>query len=306
MKAHNARSILVTGAGAGIGNHLTRTLAAEGHIVFAGARKDPDLDQLASLENVIAVRLDVRDKGQVRDAVEAVARAGGGLYGLVNNAGSGQLGPCVTWTDDELLGIFDVNVFGPFRVTNAFAPMLVESKGRVVNIGSQGGILSKKYFGPYTMTKHALEAYTVALSEELAPYGVHVSVVQPGGIATSMGANSLPGTLARLRRAAPPFREEAEAMLAAMSRPPEPPAMDAEESETNRKPSPPGIVTDAVREALFSSAPRLRYMVGTKWEGDRVIHALLEKLLDENDSPQHRYSREELTDLLARKISERG
>lgn len=305
--------ILVTGASSGIGNHLARTLAGQGHTVFATARKENDLADLAAIPNVTPVRLDVRKAQQVLEAVETVARAGRGLYGLVNNAGSGELGLCATWTDEELHDIFDINVFGPFRLTNAFTRMLAESKGRVVHIGSQGGMISKKYYGPYTMTKHALEAYTVALSEELAPYGVRVSVVQPGGIASKMGENSIAGILARFRRAEAPFREEAEAVIASLEPPPdqpsgppsEPPVEDAEESETNRKPSSPEIVTRAVMNALFSEKPKLRYLVGTKWEGDRVIHALIEKLLDENDNPVHDYTEEELTALLRRKVAER-
>ena len=78
-----------------------------------------------------------------------------------------------------------------------------------------------------------------------------------------------------------------------------------EESENNRKPSSPQIVTEAVLEALFSPKPKLHYLVGTKWEGDRVIHALLEKLLDENDNPRHNYSRDELISLLDQHIAMR-
>ena len=80
---------------------------------------------------------------------------------------------------------------------------------------------------------------------------------------------------------------------------------EVEESATNRKPSSPEIVTRAVADALFSEKPKLRYLVGTKWEGDRVIHALIERLLDENDNPQHDYSQAELEAMLAEHIRER-
>ncbi|PKN91431.1 MAG: corticosteroid 11-beta-dehydrogenase [Chloroflexi bacterium HGW-Chloroflexi-6] len=298
------RPIFVTGASSGIGLDITRRLAAQGHPVYATARKEGDLQALAALENVTPVRLDVRDPQQVREAAELVARNGGGLYGLVNNAGIGELGLVSTWTDEELHDIFDVNVFGPFRLTNALLPLLVEARGRVVLISSQGGMISKKYYGPYTMTKHALEAYSVAVRDELAAHGVLVSIVQPGGVETSIGENSFAGMLRRFERAQPPFKAEADAVLASFNAPPEPPA-SGEESESNRKPSPPALVTEAVVDALFSAAPKFRYLVGTKWEGDRVIHALIEKLLDENDNPVHNYSQAELAALLARKIEER-
>ena len=154
------------------------------------------------------------------------------------------------------------------------------------------------------MTKHALEAYTVSLNLELEPYGIWVSIVQPGGIVSNAGSNSLPGTIARFQRAAPPFKEEAEQALASFNQPSQPD--DGEESETNRKPSSPEIVSVAVYDALFSERPKLRYLVGTKWEGDRVSNALIDKLLDENDNPQHNYSRDELIALLDRNISQRS
>jgi NAD(P)-dependent dehydrogenase (short-subunit alcohol dehydrogenase family) len=299
------RPIFVTGASSGIGHDLTRRLAALGHRVFATARKESDLTALAAIENATPLRLDVRDPQQVQAAVEMVANSGHGLYGLVNNAGVGDLGLISTWTNDELSDIFDVNVFGPFRLTNALLPLLVAARGRVVLVSSQGGMLSKKYYGPYTMTKHALEAYSVALRDELADYGVQVSIIQPGGVATNIGANSFAGMLRRFERAQQPFKAEAEAVLASFNAPPPPAPENDAESETNRKPSPPELVSQAIMDALFAAQPKFRYLVGTKWEGDRVIHALLEKLLDENDNPQHNYSLAELTELLAQKIAAR-
>jgi len=206
MQTNHSRPVLVTGASTGIGYHLTKTLADRGHIVYATARKDSDLTELQSIEHVIPIRLDVRNPRQVQDAAARVAEEGAGLYGLVNNAGIGELGMFSTWTDEEMLAIFDVNVFGPHRMTNAFVRMLVEAKGRIVNIGSQGGTITSKYYGPYTMTKHALEAYTVALHQELLPYGVWVSIVQPGGIISNIGNNSFAGTLAKFQRAEYPFK----------------------------------------------------------------------------------------------------
>ncbi|HTX91158.1 MAG TPA: SDR family oxidoreductase [Anaerolineales bacterium] len=305
METPNPRPILVTGASSGIGRHLALALASQGHLVFATARKERDLEILGQVENILPVRLDVRDPAQVREAVDLVARNGQGLYGLVNNAGVGDLGPVSTWTDEDLRDIFEVNVFGPFRLTNAFLPMLVQSHGRIVLVGSQGGMISMKYYGPYTMTKHALEAYSVTLADELGPYGVGVSIVQPGGVDTAIGENSFPGTLRHFQSAEPPFLEEARAVLAGYDQPEEAHAADEPESETNRKPSPPDIVSRAIFDALFSEKPKLRYLVGTKWEGDRVIHALLEKLIDENDNPMHDYSLAELTWLLSQKIQAR-
>jgi NAD(P)-dependent dehydrogenase (short-subunit alcohol dehydrogenase family) len=285
-------------------------LAERGCRVYGTVRNEQAAGKLREIPNVVPLMVDVTKPDQIREAVDAITGAGRGLYGLVNNAGLGELGMISMWTDEELFRMFDVNVFGPFRMTNALLPLLLESKGRIVNIGSQGGMLSKSYYGPYTMTKHAIEAYTETLRAELEPYGVLTSVVQPGGIATNIGAASHEGTVARFQRAQPPFREEAEQILGFLLAPPlaeEPaaPKPEAEESESNRKPSSPEIVAEAVYDALFSPAPKLHYLVGTKWEGDRVINALLAKLLDENDNPKHDYSRDELVALLDQHIAER-
>jgi NAD(P)-dependent dehydrogenase (short-subunit alcohol dehydrogenase family) len=300
------KPILVTGASSGIGKHLTIRLAEHGHLVYPTLRKERDVAAFAEMENVIPLLMDVRDATQVQTALKQVTQAGHGLYGLVNNAGVGELGMFSTWTDDEIYDIFNVNVFGPHRVTNAFVRLLIESKGRIVNIGSQGGTITSRYYGPYTMTKHALEAYTIALHEELEPYGVLVSIVQPGGIISNIGENMQAGTIAHFQRAQPPFKEEADAVLASFSEPASEPSPDEPESATNRKPSSPEIVWEAVQDALFSEKPKLHYLVGTHWEGNRVINTLIAKLLDENDNPQHNYSRDELIALLDKHLAERN
>ena len=303
----NDRPVLITGASTGIGNHLARYLAERGHTVYGTARKAADLSELKKIKNVVPIQLDVRQPNQIQAAFQFIEQTGKGLYGLVNNAGIGELGPLYNWTDEEFYKIFDVNVFGVHRMTNAFVGLLVKSGGRIVNIGSQGGMITMKYFGPYTMTKHALEAYTVALDQELEPYGVRVSIVQPGGIVSNIGDNSFPGTLAHFQNAREPFKAESDRVLAGFSQPGEAEEVheDEPESATNRKPSSPRIVSEAVYDALFSPEPKLRYLVGTKWEGDRVIHSLIEKLLDENDNPMHNYSRQELVTYLDQHIAER-
>jgi NAD(P)-dependent dehydrogenase (short-subunit alcohol dehydrogenase family) len=311
MNDGTMRSVLVTGASSGIGNATARYLSERGCYVYGTVRNEKAAAELRRIPNVVPLTCDVTKPNEIAEAVRTVTDACHGLYGLVNNAGLGELGMLSTWTDGEIFHMFDVNVFGPFRMTNAFLPLLVESKGRIVNIGSQGGMLSKNYYGPYTMTKHALESYTETLRAELEPYGVLASIVQPGGIATNIGAASQAGTVARFRRAQPPFREEAEQILGFLTALPaggasaNDDATAQEESESNRKPSSPMIVAEAVYDALFSPAPKLHYLVGTKWEGDRVLNTLIAKLLDENDNPKHNYSREQLVALLDQHIKER-
>jgi len=287
------RAILVTGASTGIGAHLTTKLASLGHTVFATARKAADLERLGRIDHVVPIELELTSADAIERAVRQVAAHGMGLYALVNNAGLGGVGFFSTWSDAELQEIFEVNALAPIRLARACLPLLLASQGRIVNIGSQGGSISMRYYGPYTMTKHALEAMTVSLDDELRQHGVRVSIVQPGGIVSAIGENGLPGTAARFRRAGPPFEEEARAVLDSFDAEPSAPT-DEPESATNRKPSSPEIVAVAVLDALFAPEPRPRYLVGTRWEGGRVLRALFDRLLDANDCPTLGYTRDEL------------
>jgi len=298
------RAILVTGAGGGIGRAIVKDLSSRGAWIYATARRDEHLEALEELGNVTALRVDVTQPPEIEAGVRAVAGRGLGLHGLVNNAAMGELGMLSMWSDADLQRMFDVNVLGPHRMTNAFLPLLLESRGRIVNIGSRGGMMSKSYYGPYTMTKHALESYTETLRCELASYGVLASIVQPGGVDTGMGEAAMPGTIKRIQGAVPPFDEEAKMLLRAFTEPsPEP--TDGPESETNRKPSPPQLVADAVRDALFSEQPKLRYLVCTQWEGERLLETLIDKLLDENDAPSLRLTQEQVTAMVLKRWGNR-
>jgi len=282
------KNILVTGASSGIGLHLTKRLAEKGHTVYATARRESDLQDLAVIEHVIPLDLDVRNPHQIQRAVSFVASQKTGLYGLINNAGIGGIGFLSTWTEAELQEIIDVNLMGPWRVTNAFLDLLLASKGRVINIGSRGGSITKSLFGPYSMTKFGLEAYTEASREELSPHGVYASIVQPGGVVSEIAEKATPGILARLERARPPFRDEAAEIRKILT------------STTDSQPpaSSPELVFQAVEHALFSEEPRPRYLVGTQREGNRVIRAFFDKIVQANQQPQMGYSRDELIQIL--------
>ncbi|MHA2251911.1 MAG: SDR family oxidoreductase [Candidatus Kariarchaeaceae archaeon] len=293
------KSILVTGASSGIGYHLSTFLAKKGHLVYATVRKDIDIDRLEKIENVFPIKVDVTNTQHIENAVRIIGKEDTGLYGVVNNAGIGDLGFHYSFSEEDMFHLFNVNTFGPWRITNAFLHLLIESKGRVVNIGSQGGMVTKKIFGPYTMTKFALEAYTDSLREELEPVGIKVSIVQPGGIKSEIGEKAMDDQIRRFSETKQPFDEEAKKILEFLQLPSKEFDQSKPESNSNRKISHPQIVTEAVYDALFAANPRHRYLVGTKWEGDRVIFELISKLLDENMSSKvHNYSRDELVEIL--------
>jgi len=123
------RAVLVTGASSGIGRKTTELLAQNGFFVYATARKEDDLKALAAIANVQALRLDVGKQDQIDAAVKTVQDGGRGLFGLINNAGVAVLAPLIEVTERDLAFQFDANVYGPYRLTKAFAPLLIASQG---------------------------------------------------------------------------------------------------------------------------------------------------------------------------------
>jgi NAD(P)-dependent dehydrogenase (short-subunit alcohol dehydrogenase family) len=184
------RTVVVTGASAGIGRATAMLLARDGWTVFAGARRSEPLAALAAeapAGSIVPVALDVTDEASVRAAADEVFRRtnGAGPAALVNNAGYSISGPLEDVSDADLKRQFDVNVFGLMSVTRAFVPaMRKRGSGRVVNISSIVGRISAPFQGPYAASKHALEALTDALRAEMTPFGVKVVAIQPGPIKT--------------------------------------------------------------------------------------------------------------------------
>lgn len=283
---------LVTGAGSGIGLAVVQALLQAGHRVVAAARRPADLEHLASLPGVTALPLDLLDPAAAA-AAHAALRAGGvdRLDGLVHCAGIGELGHLVAWNDADLQRLFDTNVFGLMRLTRELLPLLLAARGRIVHIGSMGGSITQPLYGPYTMSKHALEAYSECLRQETAPHGLSVSIVQPGAVASRIGDSAAAGNTARLAATPPPFDAEARQWLQALAAPPAPASADAAESASHRRPAAPAQVAAVVLQALTEPQPQARYLVGTRWEGERVLRALTERLIDAAVSPGQQLDR---------------
>ena len=129
-----SRAVLVTGASSGIGRRIAETLASNGYFVFAGARKPEDIADLSEIPGIKGIRLDVTIQSEIDAAVRAVRESGLELHGLVNNAGVLITGPSIEIDVENVEWMFDVNVFGVYRVTQAFAPLIIEAEGRIVMI----------------------------------------------------------------------------------------------------------------------------------------------------------------------------
>ena len=293
------KSVLITGCSSGIGHDLAFYLAKKGFHVYATVRKEAEFSLFNEVKEITPVLLDVTNQQSLREALQFITEKNTGLFAVVNNAGIGNIGFLSAFTEDDFQQIIDVNLVGPWRVTNMFLQLLVTAKGKIINIGSQGGMITKKLYGPYSITKYGLEAYTDALRAELADYEVQVSIVQPGYIKSKIGEKSIQSTIKRFKNTQAPFKDEAFEFLEILKNP--------ENSKTNVRPfSETKIVSEAVYHALTSQKARHRYLVGTHAEGMRVLNSLTEKLLDENENPVHNFSRAELIKLLDTHLEKRA
>jgi NAD(P)-dependent dehydrogenase (short-subunit alcohol dehydrogenase family) len=280
------RAVLVTGASSGIGRKTTELLAKSGFFVYATARKDDDLKSLGALANVQPIRLDVTVQDQIDAAVKTVNDAGRGLFAVVNNAGVAVLAPLVELREPDLAHQLDVNLYGPWRVTVAFAPLLLASKGRVVTTGSLSGTVAWQLGGPYVISKHAVEAFTDVLALELEPFGVHVSVVEPGNYRSEimqsmrehLRGKGYGGEGSRWRR-------QMERML------------DGPDDRA-RYPEPDEVAAAFLR-ALTDDKPARRYLVvPNAREAELTIRAALTRVVQLNEQQPFRYDRDALVKML--------
>jgi len=285
------KSVLVTGASSGIGRHLAETLAEAGHHVYAGARKDEDLAALNAIDNITAVRLDVTKQDEIDAVVDLIEERGTGLYGLVNNAGIGDGGAVLDTPVDVQTLVYEVNVEGVYRVTRAFAPMVMAANGRIATTGSIAGTLSWPGGSAYSGSKHWIEAFTDALAGEMAPHGVQVSVVEPGNFQSRIRRSAVRRQQARMLEAGREMTPEMEAEYA---------ATEARELSYQT----PDAVSEAFMHALFADEPLRRYMVVPSAEEQAMtIRTKIQQLLQLNAWGPYSYSDEELAAMLQEEMA---
>jgi NAD(P)-dependent dehydrogenase (short-subunit alcohol dehydrogenase family) len=182
--------ILITGATSGIGRAAVERFAALGWEVFATGRSEAKRRELAASTKdgrVHVVALDVDRAESIATCQEEILRLtdGYGVDVVVNNAGFARVSPIAELTDEDLRGHFDTNVFAVVAIARAFLPgMMARGAGRIVNVSSSGGRMSLPFVGAYHAAKFAVEALSDAMRWELAPFGIHVSVIEPGPVKT--------------------------------------------------------------------------------------------------------------------------
>jgi NAD(P)-dependent dehydrogenase (short-subunit alcohol dehydrogenase family) len=184
--------VLITGCSTGIGRALASELATRGHQVFASARK---VEALAGLDaDIHKLALDVTDEASIAAAVAELVARTGRVDMLVNNAGFNAIGPLAEVPLAQVRRLFDTNVTGLLAVTQAVFPhMAAQRSGRIVNIGSVVGLLPTPFAGPYCSTKAAVHMLSDVLRMEVAPFGLDVVLVQPGGVQSSISDNAAVG-----------------------------------------------------------------------------------------------------------------
>lgn len=188
------KTIFITGCSSGIGAALAREFAKRGHRVYATARR---ADALAAFETdgIRGLALDVNDDASIARAFETVSREAGHLDLLVNNAGFSQVGAVVDLTRDDLRRQFETNVVSPVAVTGQALPLLRAAVARngsavVANVGSIVGLFTTPFAAAYCSSKAAVHSLTDALRMELAPFGINVVSIQPGGVRSSFGEHA--------------------------------------------------------------------------------------------------------------------
>jgi NAD(P)-dependent dehydrogenase (short-subunit alcohol dehydrogenase family) len=243
-------TVFVTGASTGIGRAAVRRLADEGYDVLAGVRRDGD----APPEAAGHVLVDLGEPDGISTACKQVLEhSGGGLAGLVNNAGINVNGPFEVVSLEDWRRQFEVNLFGHLSVTKELLPALLASRGRIVTVGSIGGRFSAPFLAPYSASKFAVRAWSEALRSELAPHGVQVVLIEPGAVATALWDKSNEHADRTLDGMTEEQQQRYAAQVAGARR-------TADFAERNAVPS--DVAARAIAKALTARRPKGRYLVG--------------------------------------------
>jgi NAD(P)-dependent dehydrogenase (short-subunit alcohol dehydrogenase family) len=261
--------ILVTGAASGIGKATVLTLAKRGFGVYATYATDKsqaELEKLRGVDGIEAFKLDITNDGDVESAVAFIEEKGIDLLALVNNAGIFSPGPLMEYPVEQLIEQYNVNMFGTHRLTKALFPLLLKSRGRIVNVSSVAGFVATPFSGPYASSKHALEGWSDSLRRELMPLGVKVIVVEPALIDTPLWDKDIEGRIERYRGSI--FYEANRKKL------------EHEAAEAKTRGVKPEVVAEAIYQALTAPNPKPRYLVTNHPFQHRLARFLPDAFLD--------------------------
>jgi NAD(P)-dependent dehydrogenase (short-subunit alcohol dehydrogenase family) len=260
---------VVTGASTGIGRASALHLDSLGFDVHAGIRKEADAEALreAGSARLSPLMIDVTKGDSIAAAAASVGEAApGGLAGLVNNAGIPLAGPLEFVPLEDMRRQFDVNLFGLVAVTQALLPLLRRARGRIVNISSIGGRVATPFLGPYVASKFALEGLSDSLRAELRPWGIEVSLVEPGSVATEIWEKGQREADSMREKLSPEGHDLYGRQLDAFQR---------VADQTAARGISPHEVAKQVEHALTARRPKTRYLVGRDAKVRAVISTAL-------------------------------
>ena len=253
----NRGFVVVTGTSTGIGEATALHLADAGFHVFAGVRKDEDGERLqaSAPDRLTPLMLDVTDASMISAAVETVGAAAGdaGLAGLVNNAGIAKPAPIEFQPMADFREQLEVNLFGPVAMVQSFLPLIRQGGGRIVNVGSVGGMLVLPLNGAYSASKFGIRALTDALRLELRQWRIHVSLIEVAPVKTAIFGKTyaeLDGLETKLGATGYGLYAQ---QIAAIRKSTEDAAASAD---------PPLVIAEAVAHALTSDKPKTKYLAG--------------------------------------------
>jgi len=255
------RSVLITGAAGGLGGATATYFAARGWTVYAA-----DLVAPGPGPGIVPVTLDVTDPASCTAAAAYVAGLTPGLDAVVNFAGVLELGPMIEVDPERMRRSLEINVFGTFCVNQAFFALVRDGGGRIVNISSEAGVgKPQPLSAPYSISKHAVEAYSDVLRRELMFVGIPVVVVEPGPFRTPM-SGSITEKFDQALRPGSPFEPLVRKIRKVGAR-------------NEGKVQPPDVLAAAVWEAVTTAKPRLRYLIGAQ-NRSRLLEALPDRAVD--------------------------
>src|SRR6266849_357611 len=243
---------VVTGVSSGIGQATAAKLAQIGYRTFGTVRGD-----FAPRSDLELVRVDVRDRDSVEEGVASVFERAGRIDVLVNSAGSALISAAEETSDEEARDLFETNVFGVMRMTQAVLPaMRTQRSGRIINISSVLGFLPAPFMSTYAATKHAVEGYSESIDHEVRNFGVRVIVVEPGFTRTNLGRHN--GGAAR---SLPEYDDVRQRVIARVN-------------DNIERGVDPAKVAEVVLRAATDATPRLRYPVGREAKFLRLLRSI--------------------------------
>lgn len=274
--------VLVTGTSSGVGEACAKLLADTGYYVLAGVRNADNGKRIkqACPDRIFPLTIELRDQNAIEAAREETEKitVDSGLHGLVNCAAMLHCGPLEYFPRELWFEQYDVNLFGPMALTSAMLPLLRKTKGRVVNIGAVGGGIAFPFFGAIASSKIAFEAVNDCLRRELYPWGIDVSIVEPGGIDTPANDKMRASITSYLEKMDPAGKKRYGESMDAFSK------WAYKKHKTNLKPE---QVANTVLKALKARRPKTRYRLGwdsrssalgSKFVPDRLFDAVIRKI----------------------------